>query len=78
MNTKMVQIRGVDASAVDVLKGRAAAAGMSLSEYLKREVERMAANPTNEEIFAAWRRRPRRRLDVSGAEMVRAVRNEYE
>ncbi len=78
MSTKMVQIRDVDAAAVDVLKGRAAASGMSLSEYLKRQVERMAASPTNEEVFARAQQRPRRDLGISAADVVRAVRDEYD
>lgn len=78
MPTKMVQIRDVDSEVVDVLKSRAAAAGLSLSEFLKRQLEEDARRPTNEELFEEWNRRPRRNLDISGADLVREHRDEYE
>lgn len=78
MPTKMVQIRDVDSDVVDVLKSRAAAEGLSLSEYLKQQLQEHASRPTNRELFEEWSRRPRRNLDVSGADLVRAHRDEYE
>ncbi|AYG02890.1 antitoxin [Gryllotalpicola protaetiae] len=43
-------IRGVDSAAIDVLKARAAAAGMSLSAYVGGELAKLAARPTNAEL----------------------------
>lgn len=48
---KMIQIRNVPDEVHRTLKVRAAAAGMSLSEYLLRELERSAERPTLEEVL---------------------------
>lgn len=42
---KTVQIRGVPDDVHRVLRSRAAAAGVSLSDYLLREISRVAARP---------------------------------
>jgi plasmid stability protein len=49
---KMIQVRNVPDEVHRTLKVRAAAAGMSLSEYIKRDLEAAAARPTMEEIDA--------------------------
>jgi antitoxin FitA len=49
---KMIQIRNVSEQAHRTLKARAAAAGMSLSDYLKRDLEEAAARPSLDEIDA--------------------------
>jgi antitoxin FitA len=71
----MIQIRNVPDPLHRALKARAALAGMTLSEYLLREVERVAARPTAEELLerVAARRRPA--LGESPAEAVRAERD---
>jgi plasmid stability protein len=46
----MVQIRNVPSELHRQLKARAALEGMSLSEYLLREVRRAVERPTPEEI----------------------------
>ncbi|GAA4177216.1 antitoxin [Gryllotalpicola koreensis] len=43
-------IRDVDSTAIEVLKARAAAAGMSLSAYVGGEIVKMAKRPTNAEV----------------------------
>lgn len=53
--SKMIQIRNVPDDLHRTLKVRAAAAGMSLSDYLLVEVRQVAERPTLEEF--------RRRLD---------------
>lgn len=50
--SKMIQVRNVPDEVHRVLKVRAAAAGMSLSDYIKRDLERAASQPTLEEIDA--------------------------
>ena len=50
--TKMIQIRNVPDDVHRTLKVRAAQAGMSLSDFLLREVERIATRPTLEELLA--------------------------
>ena len=47
----MIQIRNVPGLLHRKLKARAALAGMSLSEYLLREIRAVAERPTQEEIL---------------------------
>jgi antitoxin FitA len=49
---KMIQIRDVPDDVHRTLKSRAAAAGMSLSDYIKRDLERSARRMSMEEIDA--------------------------
>lgn len=46
----LIQIRNVPDGVHRTLKARAAAAGTSLSEYVLREVTRVAQSPTPEEL----------------------------
>jgi DNA-binding protein HU-beta len=50
--TKMIQIRHVPPSVHQVLKDRASQAGMSLTDYLLRELTRLAERPSIEEVLA--------------------------
>lgn len=50
--SKMIQVRNVPDDVHRTLKARAAAAGMSLSDYVKQDLEAAAARPTLEEIDA--------------------------
>jgi plasmid stability protein len=49
---KSVQIRDVPDDVHRVLRTRAAAAGLSLSEFLRREITAVAEQPTVEEVLA--------------------------
>ena len=62
--SKMIQVRNVPESVHRTLKTRAAAAGMSLSDYIKRDLEIAAARPTLEDIDA--------RVSARGPSAVRA------
>lgn len=73
---KMVQIRNVPEEVHRTLKVRAAREGMSLSAYLLRELERLARQPTFDELVAAMRSEEPVRLSETSAEAVRAVRAE--
>jgi hypothetical protein len=53
---------------------RAAQSGLSLSDYLKREVVRMASAPTLEEMLDRFSRRPPIALSESIEDAVRAER----
>jgi plasmid stability protein len=55
----MVQIRNVPDELHRKLKSRAALAGMSISEYLLREIERSLERPTREELLQRLRSRDR-------------------
>lgn len=71
--SKMIQVRNVPDELHRTLKSRAAAAGLSLSDYIKRDLEASAARPTFEEVDARVRAR-RRGSRVSADTIVSAVR----
>jgi plasmid stability protein len=48
---KTLQVRDVPDDVHEVLRVRAAQAGLSLAEYLRREVSLLARRPTREEFF---------------------------
>ncbi len=70
----MVQIRNVPTDLHRRLKARAALEGMSLSEYLLREVQKAAERPTLAEIKERLSRRAPVRARLSTAGAVRAER----
>ncbi|HEY2740299.1 MAG TPA: hypothetical protein VGK45_17950 [Thermoanaerobaculia bacterium] len=53
----MVQVRNVPDEIHRKLKARAALMGMSISEYLLREIERSLERPTREELLIRLRSR---------------------
>lgn len=55
--SKMIQIRNVPDDVHRTLKVRAAAEGLSLSDYIKRDLEELAKQATIEEIAARARSR---------------------
>jgi antitoxin FitA len=69
---KMIQVRNVPDDVHRTLKMRAAAAGMSLSDYVKKDLERMASRLTWEEIDA--RIKARGPAGISTEENVRMIR----
>jgi len=73
--SKMVQIRNVPDVVHRELKSRAALSGLSLSDYLLRELKRTLERPTREELFARIARRGRVQLDPSPAEIIRQERD---
>ncbi len=70
--SKMIQIRDVPDDVHRTLKSRAAIAGMSLSDYLKRDLVEAAKRPTLEEIDA--RIRARGPSDVKTSTILEALR----
>jgi antitoxin FitA len=70
----MVQIRNVPDELHRKLKSRAALAGMSISEYLLREIERSLERPTREELLQRLRSRDRVELREPVAVAVAAER----
>ncbi|MGE5270343.1 MAG: FitA-like ribbon-helix-helix domain-containing protein [Thiohalocapsa sp.] len=71
----MIQIRNVPDALHRELKSRAARAGMSLSDYLLREIQQVAERPTLEEMRARLHNRPRSNPSESAEEAVRAERD---
>ena len=70
----MIQIRNVPDAVHRKVKARAAEAGMTLSDYLLIEVERLASLPTREEMVTRLRSRAKTKLRTSAADIIRAER----
>ena len=73
--SKMIQIRNVGDDVHREVKARAAIAGMSLSDYLRREVERLVEVRPVEEILGRRTERRRPKLAETPAAAVRAERD---
>ena len=72
--SKMLQIRNLPDEVHRRLKSRAALAGMSMSDYVLREIERMLSWPTRDEVFARIAELPPIDLDPPSAEVLREER----
>jgi plasmid stability protein len=70
----MIQIRNVPDELHRRLKARAAMAGMSLSDYLLKEIRTVAERPTMEEMRERLARRSRVETGESAADAIRAIR----
>ena len=75
MSSTMVQIRNVPSAFHRRLKARAANEGMSMSDYILREVGKALDRPTRIEVLERLRARPVRKLKVSAAEIIRHERD---
>lgn len=74
----MMQIRDVPEETHRLLKARAAMAGVSLSEYVRGELARIAARPTPEELSARIAARGPALPHLSSAAVVREIRDHGE
>ena len=72
--SKMIQIRNVPDELHREAKARAARAGMSLSDYLLREIRRSLEAPTVEELLARIRAQEPVHPTETPAEIIRAER----
>lgn len=75
MSSTMVQIRNVPAEFHRRLKARAAMEGMSMSDYILREVGKSLEHPMRQEVLQRLRARPGRRVTRSAAAVIRAERD---
>ncbi|MEX2270630.1 MAG: hypothetical protein WD690_04135 [Vicinamibacterales bacterium] len=75
MKATMVQIRNVPSEFHRRLKARAAMEGMSMSEYILREVGKSLDRPTRSEVLERLRTRPVVRLKRSPGDVIRAGRD---
>ena len=75
MSSTMVQIRNVPLEFHRRLKARAALEGMSMSDYILREVGKALERPTRAEVLERLRTRPVRRLKRNAADVIRAERD---
>jgi hypothetical protein len=73
--SKMIQLRHVPESLHRQLKARATLAGMSLSDYLVREVRKIAERPTLDEIRARLTTSKPSRPKTSPTEIIREERD---
>ncbi|MBI4540175.1 MAG: hypothetical protein HY704_11775 [Gemmatimonadetes bacterium] len=71
---KMMQIRNVPEEVHRRLKARAALAGMSMSDYVLREIERALQRPTREELLESLARLPGVALEPEPAAVIREER----
>jgi plasmid stability protein len=73
---KMIQVRDVADDVHGALKARAAREGLSLSDFLKRELKQMVERPTIQE----WLERTRQAKPISSpknaAQVIRELRDE--
>ena len=74
--SKMIQVRDVPDEVHGALKARAARSGMSLSDYVKRELQRSASRPSMEEWLAWTAQMQPIRSKRSAADVIRAMRDE--
>jgi plasmid stability protein len=75
MSSTMVQIRNVPPELHRRLKARAAMEGMSMSDYILREIGKALDRPTRREVLERLRTRTARPLTPSAAEIIRAERD---
>jgi plasmid stability protein len=73
--SKMIQIRNVPDDLHRTLKVRAAKAGMTLSDYLLSEIERVAAKPTMKEWLEMVGRDEPVELDEPPEVIIRRMRD---
>jgi plasmid stability protein len=74
MSSTMVQIRNVPPEFHRRLKARAAMEGMSMSEYILREVGKALERPTRAEVLQRLRTTQGRRLKRNAADVIRSER----
>ena len=72
--TTMLQIRNVPDSLHRRLKARAAMEGVSMSLFVRREIERALGRPSRQELLRAIREQPEVVLDRSPADVLREER----
>ncbi len=75
MSTTMVQIRNVPDEFHRRLKARAALEGMSMSDYILREVGKALDRPTRLEVLERLHKRGSRKLSQRAADIIRAERD---
>lgn len=73
--SRMIQIRNVPEEMHREAKARAAREGMTLSDFLLREIGRALSYPPVEDLLARVEGRQRPKLAETPAEMIRAERD---
>lgn len=73
--SKMIQVRDVPDQVHSILKARAAREGMSLSDFIKRELERSVERPTMREWLEGTRKAKPIRTRQSAVQVLRELRD---
>jgi plasmid stability protein len=73
--SKMVQIRDVPDDIHSILKARAAREGISLSDFIKRELARTAERPSMQEWLERAQQVKPIRAKISPAQVIRDLRD---
>ncbi len=73
--SRMIQVRNVPDSLHGVLKARAAREGMSLSDFIRIELERLAERPTMKEWLEQTRQRRPLPSKQTAARIIRELRD---
>jgi plasmid stability protein len=71
----LIQVRNVPDEFHRRLKARAAIEGLSMSDYVLRELRKALDRPTRREILDRLQAQPVRRLRQGAAEVIRAERD---
>ena len=71
---RMIQIRNVPQVLHRQLKARAAFEGISMSQFVLREIEKALARPSRQELLAAIRDLSETELDEAPADVLRQAR----
>jgi plasmid stability protein len=74
MSTTMVQVRNVPVELHRRLKARAAIEGMTMSDFIRRELVKVLEHPPRHEVLERLRARAPRRLKKRPADMLREER----
>jgi plasmid stability protein len=75
MSGRTLQIRSVPSDLHRRLKARAAMEGLSMSDFVLREIGRALERPTREDFLARLRGRPVRRVRSRAADVIRGERD---
>jgi plasmid stability protein len=75
MSTTMVQIRNIPNAVHRRLKARAATEGMTMSDFILREVRKALDRPSRQEMLDRLSARPKRSVTPSPARVIRAERD---
>ena len=73
--SKVIQIRGVPEKLHSILKARAAREGMSLSDFIKKELAHSAGRPTMREWLESTRQAKPIPTKRSAAQIIRELRD---
>jgi len=76
MSKTMVQVRNLPSAFHRRLKARAAIEGMSMSDFIIREVGKALDRPTRQEVLERLTAGPARKLQHSPADVIRIGREE--